>query len=145
MKVRNWMNVLACTVAVLLLSGCVNQPLEGEERDRWVNIATPMAENILESIKNNDYQGYIKDFSQEMIDASPPEGFADLKELLDSKVGAYISLTPERVIEEDEYVHVFFDVTFENEENATMRLVFGKDDETHKVQGLWFDSPKLRE
>jgi len=143
MKRYIWMSVLVC--CILLSSGCIKQPLEGEERERWVTIATPMAENTLESIKNNDYQGFIKDYSQEMIDATPPEAFADLKELLDSKIGTYISFEPERVIEEDGFVSVFFIVKFEKEEKVTMQLVYKKDDETHKLQGLWFNSPKLRE
>lgn len=136
MKRYIWMSVLAC--CILLSSGCINQPLEGEERERWVTIATPMAENTLESLKNNDYQGFIKDYSQEMIDATTPEAFADLKESLDSKVGTYISFEPERVIEEDGFVSVFFIVKFEKEERVTMQLVYKKDDETHKLQGLWF-------
>ena len=139
----SWMSVLVC--CVFLLSGCINQPLEGEERERWVTIATPMAKNTLESLKNDDYQGFIKDYSPEMIEATTPEAFADLKELLDSKIGTYISFEPERVIEQDGYISVYFIVEFEKDERVTMRLVYGKNDETHMVQGLWFDSPKLRE
>ena len=143
---KPWMKGIGIlTLLVLILSGCINQPLEGEERQRWVDIADPIAENILQTLNSNDYQGHIKDYSQEMIDATTPEEFANLKETLDSKIGAYISKTPGQVIRDDGYIVVFYSAQFENEDNVTVRVVFKEDDETHKVYGLWFDSPKLRE
>lgn len=141
-----WMKGIGLfTLVVFVLSGCINQGLEGEERQRWVDIADPIAENILQTLNNNDYQGHIKDYSQEMIDATTPQEFANMKELLDSKIGAYISKTPAQVIRDDEYIVVFFSAQFENEDNVSVKVVFKEDDETHKVYGLWFNSPKLRE
>ena len=140
-----WMKGIGCALVVLILTGCLNQSLGGEERLRWIDIADPIAENILQSLNNNDYQGLIRDFSEEMIHATPTEEFINLRELLDSKVGAYISKTPGRVVRDGEYIAVFYTACFENEDEVTVRVVFKEDDETHKVYGLWFDSPKLRE
>lgn len=141
---RIWMKGIVFAVALLVLSGCIGQALEGEEREKWIGIATPIAENILKSINNDDYQAFSKDFSGEMKDAMPPQGFADLRETLISTIGTYISITPAKVTQDGEYIAVYFDAKFEKEEKVTVRVVFGKDDETHKVSGLWFDSPKLR-
>ena len=80
-----------------------------------------------------------------MIDATTPQEFANLRELLDSKIGAYISKTPGQVLRDDGYIIVFYSAQYENEDNVTVRVVFKEDDETHKVYGLWFNSPKLKE
>lgn len=134
-------------MALLVLGGCIGQEkvLEGEEREQWINIATPIAENILQSMNNNDHQGFIKDFSEEMKNAFPLQEFTELRETLESKIGKYISSTPTKVVEQGGFVTVIFTAKFEKEDNVTVRVVFEKDDETHKVSGLWFDSPKLRE
>jgi len=65
--------------------------------------------------------------------------------LLESKIGKYISKTPAKVTEEQGYIVVYFDAQYEREDVVTVKVVFEKGDETYKVQGLWFDSPKLRE
>lgn len=143
---RTWKGIAVFSLALLVISGCIGQnTLEGEERDKWIRTATPIAENILQSINNNDYQSFSKDFSQEMKEAMPVAGFADLREILMSKIGSYISSTPDEVVDEGDYITVYFTAKFEEDEQVTVRLVFRKDDPTYKVDGLWFDSPKLRE
>ncbi|MBU7026103.1 MAG: DUF3887 domain-containing protein [Theionarchaea archaeon] len=148
MVIKNYSKcALAFSLTLLVLSGCIGQEevLEGEEREQWINIATPIAENILQSINNNDHQGFIKDFSEEMKNAFPLQEFTELRETLESKIGKYISSTPTRVTEQGGFIAVIFTAKFEKEDNVTVRVVFEKGDETHKVSGLWFDSPKLRE
>ena len=146
-RMKPWMKDAAIvSLALLILSGCINQvPPDEDEGDDWREIADPITENILQSLKNNDYQGFIKDFSEEMKNAYTLQIFTDTKELLDSKIGAYISKEFDRVEKDDGYIVVFYSAQFENEDNVTVRVVFKEDDETHKVYGLWFDSPKLRE
>ncbi len=143
---RIWKGIAAFSLALLVISGCIGQnTLEGEDKDKWIRIATPIAENILQSINNNDYQSFSKDFSQEMKDAMPVAGFNDLREILMSKIGSYISSTPDKVEDQGDYITVYFTAIFEKDEQVTVRLVFRKDDPAYKVDGLWFDSPKLRE
>lgn len=129
-------------IAILAFTGCISQ-ISQEEKEKWITIANPIAENILQTINTGDYQKHIKDYSQEMIEATPPEAFTDLRDLLLSQVGKYISKTPEKVERKGEYIRVTYIAKFE-EENVTVRVVFKEDDETHQVYGLWFDSPKLR-
>jgi len=62
MVIKNYSKcALAFSLTLLVLSGCIGQEevLEGEEREQWINIATPIAENILQSINNNDHQSKI--------------------------------------------------------------------------------------
>jgi hypothetical protein len=134
--------IIAFSIAIIVFSGCIGQIPE-EEKERWYTIADPIAENILQTINTGDYQGHIKDYSQEMIDATTPEAFDDLRDLLLSTVGKYISKTPDKVERKGEYIRVTYTAKFE-QEDVTVRVVFKEDDETHQVQGLWFDSPKLR-
>jgi hypothetical protein len=135
--------ILPLLMIMLIFSGCIGQIPE-EEKDRWYSVADPIAENILQSINNDDYQGFTRDFSQEQIAAIPPEGFTDLRELLLSKIGKYISKASDTVMEDEEYMTVIYSAKFEEEDNVTVRVVFKKGDETYHVYGLWFDSPKLR-
>lgn len=141
---KTWKKAAVCLGFLLFLSGCVGQSLEGEEKAEWISISTPIAENIFQSINNNDYQGFIRDFSEEMKNAMPPEAFTKLKEQLDSALGKYISSTPAKVVERGDYITVYFTAKYEKEDAVTVRVVFKKGDETYKVYGLWFDSPKLR-
>ena len=144
MRERKMRTLLAFSMMVLVFSGCIGQ-LPEEEKTWWFNIADPLAENILQSLNNDDYQQFIKDFSPEMVDGMPLEGFRSLKDLLQSKIGNYISKKPDDVVEKGGFINVIYSVKFEGEDNVTVRLVFIKGDETYQVQGLWFDSPRLRE
>ena len=127
------------SLVVLILSGCVDQ------RPSFFTDSENIAENILQSLNNNDYQGFIKDFSEEMKNEYTLQVFTDTKEFLDSKIGAYISKEIHSAKRDEGYIVVFYSAQFENEDNVIVKVVFKEDDETHKVYGLWFDSPKLRE
>jgi len=132
-------------ILLLVLSGCAGQGIvEDTEKEQWINTATPIAENILQSINNDDYQSFIADFSEQMKNSMPRQSFTELREKLLSVIGAYISSTPAQVERQGEYIVVYFNAKFEKEENVTVRVVFREDDPTHRVEGLWFDSPKLR-
>lgn len=141
-----WKKGFLLCLAALLLGGCAGQgkALEGAEKDEWIRIATPIAENILYSIDNDDYEAFVADFSVEMKNSMPLQGFTDLRNKLQSTIGTYISMTPASVIESGEYVTVIFIAQYEKEEKVTVRVVFKKGDEKHEVYGLWFDSQKLR-
>ncbi|MGD2251052.1 MAG: DUF3887 domain-containing protein [Candidatus Methanofastidiosia archaeon] len=134
--------IIAFFIVLIAFSGCIGQISE-EEKEQWITIADPIAENILQTINTGDYQGHITDYSQEMIDATPPEAFTELRDLLLSTVGKYISKTPDKVERKGEYIRVSYTAKFE-QENVTVRVVFKEGDETYKVYGLWFDSPTLR-
>ncbi|MGC1119982.1 MAG: DUF3887 domain-containing protein [Candidatus Methanofastidiosia archaeon] len=131
-----------------LVAGCVGQqletPIEGEEGQAWIERAQPIAENILTSLETNDYESFIRDFSDEMRKSMPEEQFSELRDLLHSKVGLYQSFAPPKVAQQQNFVLVYFTAQYENDEVA-VKLVFQKGDSSYKVQGLWFDSPKLRQ
>ncbi|MGC1122558.1 MAG: DUF3887 domain-containing protein [Candidatus Methanofastidiosia archaeon] len=133
--------IIWIVLAGLLATGCIGQkpetPLEGEEPEIWSTIARPMAENILTSIETGDYQSFIKDFSEQMVKEMPEKNFLELKEKLNSQVGSYQSLSNLKVTEQGDYIIVYFTAHYEKED-MTVKLVYKKDDSTHKVQGLWF-------
>ena len=141
---RTWTtNMLAFALVFVIFTGCIGQIPE-DEKTQWYTIATPIAENILSSLNDNNYQGFVRDFSEETKNATTPEDFVELREFLTSTIGKYISSTPTEVTEEEGYIVVYFTAKFEQEENVTVRVVFKEGDNTHEVYGLWFDSPKLR-
>ena len=132
-------------IMLVFVSGCTSQTfIEGEEKDQWFQIATPMAENILQSLNDNDYEGYTSDFSETMRNAMPEEKFNEIRDLISSKIGNYVSFEPSTVFEAGEFVSVNFAAEFEEEKGVTLRIVFRRGDEEYKIEGLWTDSLKLR-
>lgn len=43
------------------------------------------------------------------------------------------------------YIRVTYKASFANEDGVTVRVVFNDSATDHRVSGLWFDSPKLRQ
>ncbi|KYK33280.1 MAG: hypothetical protein AYK19_14130 [Theionarchaea archaeon DG-70-1] len=126
-------------MVLVVLAGCIDQGVFGEEEKKeWIDVATPIAENILQSMNEGDYVGFTKDFSEGMKEAMTLQKFVDLKGRLESTVGKYISSSPAKAIERGEYVAVYFSAKFRNEENIPVEISFKKDDKAHKVYGLWF-------
>lgn len=60
--------ILQCILVVLaFLARCVHQEVFGEkEKKEWIDAPIPIAENILQSMNEGDYQGFTRDFSEEM-------------------------------------------------------------------------------
>jgi hypothetical protein len=135
--------ILLVTCALLVAScGLGPQPIEGAERDAVLDYAEPATDNMLASLQAGDYAQFSRDLSPEMLEAMAETAFSDLRTMLDSKVGPYVSRQVSRVEDVDDFVAVVYDAQFENEEHVTMRVVF---DQSTKISGLWFDSPKLRQ
>ncbi|HSJ55903.1 MAG TPA: DUF3887 domain-containing protein [Anaerolineae bacterium] len=138
---RKWILIVTCA---LLLAGCGLGPqaMEGAERDAVLVYAEPATDNMLAGLQAGDYAQFSRDQSPEMLEAMTEAAFSELRTMLDSKVGAYVSRQVSRVEDVDDFIAVVYDAQFENEEHVTMRVVF---DQATKISGLWFDSPRLRE
>ncbi len=65
-------------------------------------------------------------------------------EFVTSRLGVYRSRESPVVTEKGEYITVTYRADFEREDGVSLRFVFRKDDESHRLCGLWFDSPMLR-
>lgn len=105
----------------------------------------PIAENILDALKNKDYQRATKDFSEEMLKALGPEEMKLNEEInIAPKIGTYESKVFKDLQYKDGFYILFYEAKFSKEDKVIVKVVFKKDDPAYKVQGLWYDSPKLR-
>ena len=121
-------------IILLFLSGCtLEKTLQGEERQQWIDTATPIAHRMLESLDNNTYDEFISHASDEMKERISYQDFGRLKVKMESYLGSCIKITPTDVRSRETYVTVFFAVKCEKSENVRLKIVFKAGDETHKV------------
>lgn len=145
------LRTLAGTVIFLLAAGCslVRAPLieprvlEDSEQQRVLEYAAPASENVLAGLIARDYSQFSRDFSDAMKEGMDETSFNELLSMLDSKLGAYQSSDLVTVLQDDNYSTVVYRLTYEKDDQVTMRVVFDKSD-PHPISGLWFDSPELR-
>jgi hypothetical protein len=136
--------IVVAIVAILLCAGCILQAEEitGERRERILEYADPIAENILLGMNDNNYTRYSRDFSPEMMET---EGsWTDTRNEIYSEIGDYLRTRESVVLEVGKYVRVNYNAEFQNESEVMVGVVFVEGDADHQVHGLWFDSPKLR-
>ena len=135
---------LTCVLFPLFFCGCMGQSDSQDtasiDEETWFTIADPIAENILQSINSNDYQAYTRDFSSTLLDQVDNQSFADVRNQIITAMGQYVSKERSQVLEDDSYVSVNYRARFEAGE-LIFRVVFKKDDESHKVEGVWFNNP----
>jgi ABC-type glycerol-3-phosphate transport system substrate-binding protein len=131
--------VLLVSVAALALSACSTQATpvyaQGDEKDKAVSVADPLAKNILDSIKQDDYTLYSKDFDDQMAKASTQDSF----ESMIKQFSAYGDLQSSDLINVEivsTYYRVNYKLTFANKV-LTMGIVIPNDG-TSAVSGLWF-------
>lgn len=145
------LRTLAGMIIFLLAAGCslVRAPLieprvlEDSEQQRVLEYAAPASENVLAGLIARDYSQFSRDFSDAMKKGMDETSFNELLSMLDSKLGAYRSSSLVTVLQDDNYSTVVYRLTYEKDDQVTMRVVFDKSD-PHLVSGLWFDSPELR-
>ena len=139
--------ILMLTVMLVVLAGCTPSPKEikGAERDTVLAYSEPMADNELAALNANDYEAFVKDYDETMLNLTTPEKFADLESLISTKLGKYLSREVTTVTAVgDAGILVIYTAKFEKEEEVLIKISFQPDGD-HLIIGLWFDSPKLRE
>lgn len=136
--------LLLLASGVLLAAGCSLGPqqIEGAERDAVLAYAEPATDNMIAGLQAGDYAQFSRDMSPEMSEAMTEQQFTDLRTMLDTKVGSYVSRQVSSVEQNSDFVTVIYDAKHQNEEHVTIRLVF---DQAKLISGLWFNSPKLRQ
>ncbi len=139
---------LAALILLLAVSacGCMDREtvITGEEAAQVVAYADPIAENLLAGLNEDDYTKYSRDFGPEMRQALDEAAFEQNREFVVSRIGLYESRRDPVVTESGDFITVTYEAKFEQEDGVAIRFVFKKDDGSHQLQGLWFDSPKLR-
>jgi hypothetical protein len=110
--------------------------------------AASIAEGLLTGLSDADYEVFSSNMSAEMTSKIDAESFLALYAQISSKIGAYSpgSIKFNRAMEEGEIVSVFYNASFTNESGAvSVNVVFGQEDGRPVVEGLWLNSPKLRQ
>jgi len=141
---RNSRIVLLVACCALLVAACGGgtAQIEGPERDSIAAYADPAVDSLLEGLFAGDYAQFSRDLAPEMREAISEAQMADLRTLLDDRVGGYVSHELSSAMQSGDMVTVVYNAQFEDEDTVTIRVVF---DDAQQISGLWFDSTKLRQ
>lgn len=120
------------------------QEVTGAERDAVLAYAGPMTDNLLAGFNAGDYTAFSRDFNAQMREALHESSFSITRATVAGKIGQYVSRTVSRVEKQGDFVTVIYRATFEQEDGVTVRVVFEASGD-HRIAGLWFDSPRLRQ
>jgi hypothetical protein len=133
-------------IAAVLASGCMSQEtvVSDDVKAEVLEYADPIADNVMQGFNEGNYALYSRDFSPEMRQALDEAAFEQNREDVTSRIGLYESRSDPVVTETGEHIAVTYKAKFEQEDGVALRFVFKKDDESHQLHGLWFNSPKLR-
>jgi hypothetical protein len=121
----------------LLLAGCASANPSALNNEEVLALAT----RLLVSVNDNQYDGFIADFSADMLAAFPEVAFSDLHNMLQSASGTFISADELELTNNQDYAVYRIRCTY-SLEDVMVTLVF-KVDGT-QVEGLYFDSNNLR-
>jgi len=143
MQTSKWLIILLSIG--IMLSACSSgaRTLAGSEKDAVLAYAEPMTTTLLDGLLAGDYTAFATDFDESMRKGLDEKAFADLRNTLETHLGAFQSREINAVLESGNYFIVVYRLRFEKDDNVTMRLVLTKT-EPHLVSGLWFDSKELR-
>jgi hypothetical protein len=131
--------VVLTLVCGLILTACGGgaAQIKGDELTAVTAFSAPMAENIVNGMKNADHETFVSDMDETMQAAFTPDKFDDMLKDLNSKLGACESYEFSRAEKVDGgYIAVSYRTKFEKA-TVTMRVVH-HEDEPHLVSGLWF-------
>jgi len=135
------LNIISLVVLALTLivatSGCA-RPQPASLTDAQVGATLT---NILQAANANDYESFKQDFSDAMINAFTQEQFTQLRDLLQTASGNFVSTGTPTLLNQNGYAGYRFPCEFEKEDViATITFIIGG----NKVDGLFFDSTNLR-
>ena len=140
--------ILAALVilAGIFACGCMSQEtvLSGDDAAEVLAYADPIADNLMQGFNEGNYTMYSRDFGEEMKQGLDEAAFEQNREFVTSRIGFYESRGDPIVTETGAYIAVNYRAEFEREDEVALRFVFRKDDEPHRLYGLWFNSPMLR-
>ena len=143
--ILRWLTA-ACLILVIGLAACSSgvQVLSGADREAVLAYAEPLTDNLLAGFNAGDYPAFSRDFSAKMREALNESGFATTRAGIVDKIGKYVSRDVSRVVKQGGFIVVIYSASFEQEDGVTVRVVFEPAGE-HRITGLWFDSPRLRQ
>lgn len=119
--------------------------ITGEEKQKILNYAEPIADSILKGFNENNYEIFSKYFDTTMKKALNEENFYNTRKMIYSRIGLYVSKNKPQIFRKPPFIAVVYKANFEKEQNVVVRLVLQQYGKEYLVTGLWFNSPKLRE
>ena len=142
--------ILAAVLLVTLFSGCSDsKPTETTTPAEVVNepeYAGAMTEEILQALNAGDFAAYTKNFDEAMKKVAQEIVFTQTRDLIQKKIGNYISKEAVTLQKSDAYTTVIYKAKFSDEPgDVTISVAFIETEDKVVVSGLWLDSPKLRE
>jgi hypothetical protein len=117
--------------------------LAGTDRDAVLAYAEPMTDNLLAGFNAGDYATFSRDLNAQMRETLNEPNYTTVRAALLDRIGRYVSREVASVEWTGSLVTVDYKARFEKDDAVTVRVVFETAD-THRIAGLWFDSPKLR-
>lgn len=142
----NRIGSIVSLVFVVLVSACsaVSLPVSGADRDAVLAYSEPKTDNLMTEINNNDLVAFSRDLNDKMKGAFTADTFAKMQSQVTGKIGKYVSRQVSTVVQTGDNVTVIYAARFEKEDQVIMRVSF-ESAAPHRVSGLFFDSPKLRQ
>ena len=133
-------------LAAAAACGCMSQEtvVSDDVKAEVLAYADPIADNLMQGFNEGNYTMYSRDFSTEMKQGLGEAAFEQNREFVTSRIGLYESRGEPVVTETGEHITVNYRAKFEREDGVALRFVFQKGDPSHRLYGLWFNSPMLR-
>ena len=128
--------LLLTALLAFALSGCSPPKPAGLADEQIISLT----ENILQALDENDYDKFIQDFSEPMVNAFAQEQFADLRDMLQATSGNFVSVGELGLSNRQGYAVYRIPCKYELE-TVTVTITFAI--EGDKVEGLFFTSPNL--
>jgi PBP1b-binding outer membrane lipoprotein LpoB len=133
-------SILFLSLVILLtlfVTGCQAEPSALSDEQ-----VVKVTESILNSINDMDYENFTQDFGEEMMAAISEDDFVDMRTMLQSSSGIFIACQQPALMNNAGYAIYRVICEFE-QEDVVVTVTFKVDGD--KVEGLFFDSPNLRE
>ena len=138
MNITRFVFVISLLVVLsILATGCSPSEPAGLTNDE---IST-LTQNILTAIDTGDYPTFTLDFSSEMLTGFPEDQFTQLRDLLHSASGNFVSVGELSLSNKQEFA-LYRIICKYALEDVVVTIVFKIDGK--QVEGLFFDSPNLR-
>lgn len=134
------------TLFVCTIVGCSQKVSENDAKFAHVKV-----ENILIALNNGDYDKFTKDLGVPTKKVFTKEEVNKTKNTIIDKIGDYIPKSKKfsqgtKVSQNNKkYIVVIYNAKFKNEPEKTVITVIFDDDNKHAIEGLYFNSPKLRQ
>lgn len=136
--------IMLMTVGAAVAFVSQSKALTGSEKDAVLAYSEAKTDNLLKGLNGNDYVVFSRDLDDKMKNAITETGLLNMRTKVNDKIGNYVSRQVDSVTQSGDVVTVIYAARFQNDDQVTVRVSF-ETAEPHRINGLWFDSPKLRQ